>query len=272
MVYWSNLVVRYKAHPFFFDQPFRLKPETLDVSTQTMPLLPSDNDELANRQLITTVPWDTNAVDLPTDPDKLRNMIESIAIVDDASAHAYGKHDGTDISALLNLEPQIESECLSQESIPKVATTLQTLDCSSEALLPAVCCVENLGENSSPSTLSETELPEHLQVLFLQTVENKEQSQRAEGGLKQLLLDHQDTFAKSKMHIGFCNVVQHDIDTGDTRPIKQSPRRPPLNSGSAEDEIIDDMLSTGVIQHSDSAWASPICLVRKKRWKLSLLY
>jgi len=73
-----------------------------------------------------------------------------------------------------------------------------------------------------------------------------------------------DTFAKSKTDIGFCNVVYHDIDTGDTRPIKQSPGRPPLNSGSAEDEIIDDMLSTGVIHHSDSAWASPVCLVRKK--------
>jgi len=229
-----------------------------------MPLLPSDNNELVNQPLITTVPWDTDAVDLPTDPDELQNTIESIAIVADASAHAYGKHDGTDIAALLSLEPQTKSDSLSQESIPKVATTLQTLDCSSEALLPAFCCVENLGENSSPSTLSDTELPEHLQVLFLQTVENKEFSQRAEDDLKQLLLDHQDTFAKSKMDIGFCNVVQHDIDTGDTRPIKQSPRRPSLNSGSAEDEIIDDMLPTGVTQHLDSAWASPVCLVRKK--------
>ena len=58
--------------------------------------------------------------------------------------------------------------------------------------------------------------------------------------------------------------MQHDIDTGDTKPIKQSPRRPPLNSGTAEDEIIDEMISSGVIQRSDSAWASPVCLVRKK--------
>ena len=78
------------------------------------------------------------------------------------------------------------------------------------------------------------------------------------------MLDHQDTFAKSKTDIGLCTVVQHDIDTGDTKPIKQSPRRPPLNSGTAEDEIIDEMLSSGVIQPSDSAWASPVCLVRKK--------
>jgi len=30
---WPNLVVHYNVHPFFFDQPFRLRPETLDVST-----------------------------------------------------------------------------------------------------------------------------------------------------------------------------------------------------------------------------------------------
>jgi len=126
------------------------------------------------------------------------------------------------------------------------------------------CSVEEIGKSSSPSNITEVELPEHLQVLFMQTVDNRELSQEAEEGLKQLLLDHQDTFAKSKTDIGLCNVVQHDIDTGDTRPIKQSPRRLPLNLGTAKDEIIDEMLKTGVIQPSDSAWVSLVCLVCKK--------
>jgi len=108
------------------------------------------------------------------------------------------------------------------------------------------------------------ELPEHVNVLFIQTMTERQLSKDAENGLKQLLWDHQDTFATSKTDIGFCKVAQHDIDTGDTRPIKQSPRRPPLNSGDAEDRILDDMLSTGVIQPSDSAWASPVCLVKKR--------
>ena len=57
-------------------------------------------------------------------------------------------------------------------------------------------------------------------------------------------------------------MLQHDVDTRDAPPIKQSPRRPPLSSGNAENDIIDDMLATGVIEPSTSEWALPVCLVK----------
>ena len=47
---------------------------------------------------------------------------------------------------------------------------------------------------------------------------------------------------KTQPILGFCNVLHHDVDTGNAPPIKQSPRRPPLSAGDAENEIIDDML------------------------------
>ena len=62
---------------------------------------------------------------------------------------------------------------------------------------------------------------------------------------------------------GFCPLLLHDVDTGDAPPIKQSPRRPPLSASNAEDEILDEMLSTGVIEPSISEWTSPVCLVKK---------
>ena len=71
-------------------------------------------------------------------------------------------------------------------------------------------------------------------------------------------------FASSSSDLGFCPLVEHDIDTGDARPIKQSPRRPPLAAREAEDEILDEMLATGVIEPSNSSWASPVCVVKKK--------
>ena len=62
-------------------------------------------------------------------------------------------------------------------------------------------------------------------------------------GLKALLYDHRETFASSSSDLGFCPLVEHDIDTGDARPIKQSPRRPLLAAREAEDEILDEMLT-----------------------------
>ena len=64
--------------------------------------------------------------------------------------------------------------------------------------------------------------------------------------------------------LAICDIIQHDIDTGDTYPIKQSPRRPPFSARQAEDDILDEMLQSGVIEPSESAWASPVCLVKKK--------
>ena len=81
--------------------------------------------------------------------------------------------------------------------------------------------------------------------------------------MKQLLFDHRDTFASSSSDLGYCDILQNDIDTGDAQPIRQAPRKPPLMARDAKDEILD-MLETGVIEPCNSSWASPVCLVRKK--------
>jgi len=51
---------------------------------------------------------------------------------------------------------------------------------------------------------------------------------------------------KDPNDLGFCDILQHDIHTGDSRPIKQSPRRPPLAATDAEDEILNEMIQSGV--------------------------
>jgi len=108
------------------------------------------------------------------------------------------------------------------------------------------------------------ELPEHVKVLFLKTLEDVDLNPETQEGYKQLLSDHRDTFATSSLDLGFCPLVQHDIDTGDARPIRQSPRIPLMSAREAEDEILDEMLLSGVIEPSTSSWVSPVCLVKKK--------
>jgi len=66
------------------------------------------------------------------------------------------------------------------------------------------------------------------------------------------------------MDLGYCSVLEHDIDTGDAEPIRQPPRRPPLSARQAEEDILNEMLQTGVIEPSNSPFSSPVCMVRKK--------
>jgi len=127
--------------------------------------------------------------------------------------------------------------------------------------------VDTLTCVTGPEPLSDSQassLPEHVRLLFESTVKDSSLSSSTVTGLHQLLSKHVDTFAASSNDLGFCSILQHDIDTGTSSPIKQPPRRPPLAAREEEDKILDSMLQSGVIEPSTSPWASPVCLVRKK--------
>jgi len=56
------------------------------------------------------------------------------------------------------------------------------------------------------------------------------------------------SFAVIATHLGYCSASGHDVDTGDAEPIRQPPRRPPLSARQAEEDILNEMLKTGVIE------------------------
>ena len=58
--------------------------------------------------------------------------------------------------------------------------------------------------------------------------------------------------------LGRTSLVQHRINTGDTTPIRQPPRRPPLSKQEEMSRLVKDMLTEGVIEPSSSAWSSPV--------------
>jgi len=66
------------------------------------------------------------------------------------------------------------------------------------------------------------------------------------------------------MDIGFCDAIKHDIKTGDAKPIKQAPRRPPLAARDEENKQLDEMLEAGIIEPPYSPWSSPVCMAKKK--------
>ena len=67
--------------------------------------------------------------------------------------------------------------------------------------------------------------PQPLQELYANSTGRLHKKQQSQ--LRAVLGRHTDLFAKSPDDLGRTNVVQHAIDTGDARPIKQNPRRPP---------------------------------------------
>ena len=58
--------------------------------------------------------------------------------------------------------------------------------------------------------------------------------------------------------------MKHTIDTCDARPIKRPPRRFPDTQQRQIEEELGKMMEQGIIQESDSPWASQVVLVRKK--------
>ena len=115
-----------------------------------------------------------------------------------------------------------------------------------------------------PVAGEDLEVPEHLQELFDETVERSQLSLANQRYLTQVLRRNSSAFATGPMDISFCDAIQHDIETGDAKPIKQPPRRPPLAARDEEDKQLDEMLETGIIEPSYSPWSSPVCMAKKK--------
>ena len=99
----------------------------------------------------------------------------------------------------------------------------------------------------------------HFQSLPCPELNAKEHS-----ALNHLLASFEDIFASSSLDLGHTNVIQHHINTGDARPIKQAPYRVSQSQRAKIDEHISNMLKQNIIQVSSSPWSSPVVLVKKK--------
>ena len=106
------------------------------------------------------------------------------------------------------------------------------------------------------------DIPEHLADLFSRTKEGLTVDQQEM--VTRLLVQFADVFAATKTELGRTHLVEHEIDVGSTRPIKQRTRRVPLHRQEAEGRLVNEMLEQGVIRPSNSPWASPVVLVEKK--------
>ncbi|KRZ69679.1 Transposon Ty3-G Gag-Pol polyprotein [Trichinella papuae] len=70
--------------------------------------------------------------------------------------------------------------------------------------------------------------------------------------------------SRGEADLGRTNLVQHQIATAGARPVKQPPRRLPHSQRAEMDQLIREMLRSGVIEPASGPWSSPVVLVRKK--------
>ncbi|EYC39420.1 hypothetical protein Y032_0656g1207 [Ancylostoma ceylanicum] len=79
-----------------------------------------------------------------------------------------------------------------------------------------------------------------------------------------IIKENNKVFAVEDEELTQTNLVQHEIDTGDTLPIRQRTRPVPLGTRQEFKEILNGLLDRGIIRESNSPWASPVVLVKKK--------
>ena len=78
-----------------------------------------------------------------------------------------------------------------------------------------------------------------------------------------LLTEFAELFALDSTELGRISLLTYRIDTRDSPPIKQAPRRLPFALRHHTSKLVDEMLTRVVITPSSSPWASPLALVTK---------
>ena len=151
-----------------------------------------------------------------------------------------------------NATPELASEHGTPSWQPSCTSPRQT-----PSTMPLADTAETLPEDSGTGVL-----PDKLHDLYEQSQKHLTSTQAAQ--LKQLLCEFEDVFADHDLDLGCLSSVKHTIDTGDARPFKEKIRRCPLGFENEEERHLKKMLDAGVIQPSNSDWASAPVLVRKK--------
>ncbi|MES9880179.1 MAG: RNase H-like domain-containing protein [Sedimenticola sp.] len=111
-------------------------------------------------------------------------------------------------------------------------------------------------------------IPKHLEGAIESSKQHLTEAQQR--SFARLLYDYQDVFATDEFDLGDFTEITHSIDTAAARPIKQRMRRTPACFVQEEEAHLKKMLEAGVIQESNSEWASAPVLIRKRdgsvRW------
>ena len=93
-------------------------------------------------------------------------------------------------------------------------------------------------------------LPEHLKGLYEQNAKGKCKMECAQ--IHSLLLKHENSFSKNDYDFSHTNLVEHTVNTGNAKCIKQPPRWVPIAFAGEEHKALGKIHVQGVIHPSTS--------------------
>ncbi|KLT38290.1 hypothetical protein CC85DRAFT_223472, partial [Cutaneotrichosporon oleaginosum] len=79
-----------------------------------------------------------------------------------------------------------------------------------------------------------------------------------------IILRNKHAFGYGSRQLGSTSMAEFTIDTGDNHPVSAPPYHASPLARQTIDCTIAELLEDGIIEESDSAWASPAILVRQK--------
>ena len=120
----------------------------------------------------------------------------------------------------------------------------------------------DLGSEKSKDMATEKELPTHLKSLVENTSSYLTETEKKKPS--NLVFEFQDVFMSPDGQLKQTHLAEHYIDTGDTKPFKMPLRRIPMFKKPVVEAEIKKLLDQNVIEPSNSALNSPICLVAKR--------
>lgn len=82
--------------------------------------------------------------------------------------------------------------------------------------------------------------------------------------LIEMLMKYNELFPKNLEELGLTNKVEMEIELNDDSPIQQKAYRVPYAKKDKIEEIVDDLIKNDIVTTSNSDYASPVLLVKKK--------
>ena len=208
----------------------------------------------------------------------------STIMVSNNSKSTYQLKSGMELAGASEVEPEVTNG--KDEMLDQIISSEADISCSYQSSTDEHEVVVRREDPSNHET-AQGQLPEQLKLWMVTlsndtdcSVEHKEWRQQQlrktfiqprrqlseEESLQmsELLGNYHDIFSLSDDERGETDLMEFSIDTGSASPKRQAARRIPFAAHQEITSQLDKMQRNNVVKPSESPWASPVVLVRKR--------